>query len=129
MSALNGYLQAHANGCDFYESGFTDYCTCGRFEARQEYKMLLARIAELEAFLGEYGSCEECELHRTWQPIETAPKSRSILALDKIGEWMVSVEWDEHEDCWIDYEGQLYRDNYFDYWTENLPLPKPPEEK
>ena len=48
MSALSGFLQAHANGCDFYESSFTDYCTCGRFEARQEYKMLLARIAELE---------------------------------------------------------------------------------
>ena len=47
MSALNGFLQNHANGCDFYESGFTDYCTCGRFEARQEYKMLLVRIAEL----------------------------------------------------------------------------------
>ena len=49
MTTLNGFLQNHANGCDFYESGFTDYCTCGRFEARQEYKMLLARIAELEA--------------------------------------------------------------------------------
>ena len=97
--------------------------------SNEELASIRTRIAELEAFLGEYGSCEECELHRTWQPIETAPKSRSILALDKIGEWMVSVEWDEHEDCWIDYEGQLYRDNYFDYWTENLPLPKPPEEK
>ena len=94
-------------------------------EAKQELSDLRTKVASLEARLAE---ALERNVNK-WQPIDTAPKSRSILALDKIGEWMVSVEWDEHEDCWIDYEGQLYRDNYFDYWTENLPLPKPPEEK
>ena len=113
MTTLNGFLQNHANGCDFYESGFTDYCTCGRFEARQEYKMLLARIAELEALT-------------TWQPIESCPKNKDVLLLimGEIAKGFYSPKIKQFE-----AEGCYYHDISCNLVTHWMPLPKPPEEK
>ena len=114
MSALNGFLQNHANGCDFYESGFTDYCTCGRFEARQEYKMLLVRIAELEALT-------------TWQPIETAPERVDILILVQM---RVGIQVEQVEMI----DGHYFRLYYgisaeYHNPTHWMPLPSAPTEE
>ena len=101
MSALNGFLQNHANGCDFYETGFSEYCTCGLRDAREELASIKARIAELE---------------NPWQLIETCPLNAEVLLWSQTRQHMVIA-------MIIDDKG------WRKLATRWMPLPKPPEEK
>ena len=44
MSALEGFLTVHANGCDFYENN--QECSCGRDAARKELSDLRTALEE-----------------------------------------------------------------------------------
>lgn len=62
-----------------------------------------------------------------WQPIETAPKDRSILVTEKTGMRIDQVRWgnwaNSNTHNWIDNNFAANPNNAFTHWME---LPKPP---
>lgn len=62
-----------------------------------------------------------------WQPIETAPQGRIIVACEgeMLGQW-VEVLTKGHDSCWYDeYDNRISRDVQRTAW---MPLPKHPND-
>jgi hypothetical protein len=65
------------------------------------------------------------EMSDKWQPIETAPKDREILATD--GCYRTSIEWYKFDDFWaLTCPGDNCADSSFEptHWMELPDLPK-----
>lgn len=77
------------------------------------------RNDELRLFL-LYLINNECTELNPWQPIETAPKDRSVNIYDK-GYGQQKVQWNEFYKCFTDFHGHKYLNPT--HWQE---LPEDP---